>query len=910
VAETNQLSLEIEKTLPNKVDQEALSLYREVKNNPDLQTRLQTLSDNGKIPPEFQKAVTAVLDPANAQKYSHADTLLQDYYKGRSVEGQAGGYIKGDIQNYITHLGVTGENGEPLTNVTSGSPMSRRTPYGQGRQLDQNGEKNTFVSLFEKGMKPTTLNSADILRIYGSRDAVANASTNFMKTAKESGLGKWFTPDEVPSDWTRLDPYGRHFENTMAVAGKDGPIKVTQIFAVPKTIADSMKPIIEPDWLKKVGGIGKWRAAQSWAKYVNLSLSFFHAKALTISGYNSEPMAVAKSFITDMSSPDFKSAELDLIKDGGTSPILGGEYNAYRNLQPKSKNILISNPITNAFNALAKKTSGITFDTLARKYKVLDYSMKKAKWLADNPNATTEEISQAGQKIASYVNDVYGGLNWEKMGISKSTLTGLRTLLLAPDWTFSNLVGIAQGVKGSVPRGNMAAFLAISFATGIVLTELTNKLLNGKFSADPFNVTLGYRSDGTEVKANMFFAGGTKDLVSLFTKGPIEFASGKAAPFVSTMAQEATNKDYFGNPIRNPGKGLLGNTLSTGQHLLGGLPIPFSLSSPLQLFTGAKNAGAKPLASEMALSATGMGQISTKRPARDAYTQAYNDAIGQGKSDMEAQLAGINAEKSVKSIQTTGQLYGQSGKDINTAANQQVENVKTQNQLKTDLKNNTSTQSTDLLTTLKGLIGINSAPTEKPVVSTQNINGSNIDGYTLSGKFYYNDPDTGDLKTTSLTTLAKTQISDKNALQNATYSLKAQELLRAKDYNGWLDATQKQIQALTDYQKTLDPTADQTKIITLQNTIEDLQTTYDKYKSYGGFSKPKKPPKITIAKTPTMKFTASKIAKPRMAKIVMPKLPKLPKMKIAKAKSFKMKNIKLAKAKTLKITGLPSRHIG
>jgi hypothetical protein len=74
-------------------------------------------------------------------------------------------------------------------------------------------------------------------------------------------------------------------------------------------------------------------------------------------------------------------------------------------------------------------------------------------------------------------------------------------------------------------------------------------------------------------------------------------------------------------------------------------------------------------------------------------------------------------------------------------------------------------------------------------------------------------------------------------------------------------------------------------------------------------TKAKKGAKVSIAKVPSVKISATKLPSAKNVKISMPKLPKMPKVKISKTKAYKPKNIKIAKAKPLHVS-LPARKIG
>lgn len=642
IGESNQLANLIQKFLPNSKDREALSLYQEIKNNPNVQQKI--IADLGrsdsKIEPfreVFEKAVNPTSEMITASQH------LDNYFSTRIAEGQAGGYVKGNIENYMTHIMSNGEETGNLADI-SRSSVSRSTQFGQGRVFP------TVYDAIKNDFKPATLDASNIVKIYGNRDAVANATSSVMSKLQEEGIGAWKTPDNLPQGWKQLHDSATFRKGNAYLDAEGKPQINNSVFAVPEEVANELKPIVQPDYLKSVGGFSKWRLAQQFSKYVNLSLSLFHAKALALTMEASNPTLFAKVIRADLNSPEFTTAEKDLLRHGGTSPILGGVYDAYGSLKSEGKNLITNNPITRAYDKVSSVTSGITFDQLQRRAKVLDYSTKVAGWMSSHPDATDAEINAAKNKFGTYVNGIYGGLNFENMGLTKSQLTLMRTLLLAPDWTFSNLLLPFQAAKGTVPVGATAKFYATSLATGIALTQMTNLFLNGKVGNDPFNVDLGKNKSGSDVKANMYFAGSINDLVKLFNDtasqgaigGVSKFASGKLAPGVRQGVELATNQDYFGNPITSPGQGFIPGTLDAAKYAATNVvPLPFLASNPLRLATS--KGGANP--TELGLAATGLGSISTHSDKTDAYNKAYNAARAAGKSDLSSRLAGVAATK-------------------------------------------------------------------------------------------------------------------------------------------------------------------------------------------------------------------------------------------------------------------------
>ena len=70
-------------------------------------------------------------------------------------------------------------------------------------------------------------------------------------------------------------------------------------------------------------------------------------------------------------------------------------------------------------DAIFKGMTKATFDVAQRKFKVIDYSTKEAQWLAKNPKRYGCAVWHSHARLlAKEVNAVYGGLNWDVLGVS------------------------------------------------------------------------------------------------------------------------------------------------------------------------------------------------------------------------------------------------------------------------------------------------------------------------------------------------------------------------------------------------------------------------------------------------------------------------------------------------------------
>jgi hypothetical protein len=304
-----------------------------------------------------------------------------------------------------------------------------------------------------------------------------------------------------------------------------------------------------------------------------------------------------------------------MIQHGGTSPIQGKTTEAYRNLQPGAipswYDILTKAPALRWADQLAEGITRFTFDNLQRRFKVTDYATHAAAWMAEHPELTPAEVTAAKRSIAKEVNAVYGGLHWENLGWNRMTTEVARALMLAPDWTFSNLFNLKYvgegGLRGNwrdlgstTPSGKMArAFWLRSIVGGLAATELASYLITGRSSPDwqhhPTEVYMGRDRQGRDVYQNMFFKGAPGDITKLAQNiaqdGPIaglaRTLSGKLAPVPRTATELLMNRDWRGRPIVPQGMNPLAGTVRSATHIVSNLfPVPFVAQNLYDILLG------------------------------------------------------------------------------------------------------------------------------------------------------------------------------------------------------------------------------------------------------------------------------------------------------------------------------------
>lgn len=382
----------------------------------------------------------------------------------------------------------------------------------------------------------------------------------------------------------------------------------------------------------------------SYMKAVELSYSMFHDFTMAKVYAYMHPIDMLKSLGTVVTSRSLSPYErlypvakgMDLIRS--ENPIL---------MKLVEAGLTLNTPIDAAYLRLIGSSRKFGEDMLLNKYvrahhaalfeklqpalkawdafNTLNSMLKK--WQgAINPRTrlpwTEEDLAK---DVASVINDRYGGLNWDRMGTTKMMRTVMRSVMLAPDWTTSNirLGAKALGTSGVAPwkwvqmdlspKGWTRWFaktpdvylarqaLIRSSLVFMGLLQGTSYLLNGHstFMNDGgrwWMIEMPYRTpDGRKLYVDPLLPGEMRDLIR-FTgnlkgavlgpsrasnvSGMVTQARSKLSPMLGAMVTLFGQTDYAGRPFLDPGMSG-GQVLKAFTEQLA--PRTFPLLSPIAL---------------------------------------------------------------------------------------------------------------------------------------------------------------------------------------------------------------------------------------------------------------------------------------------------------------------------------------
>src|SRR5208337_4195017 len=471
VALANNIRLAIRKALPEQLDRQALTLIRDYRGNEQelrqllneiqgdntdaLQTRLNVLKGQGADTfglDKFEqvlseesmgrlKALVPTIERAlnPTSQMQAVDAELTKYATSTFEEAKGLGIFDSSIppDKYITHILMRGEEDVESGKGVARSKLSKTTPYGRQRKYP------TTLDAMIVGKIPRTIDAADAIAIYGERHATAVATRLWATEIKNSALGRQGTSGKVPADWVKLGE-GRAFQ--YVTVNPNTGVPVVSDFYVPPKIADAMKAITERRTLFQDGPLSKLRQIQSYIKAVDLGMSVFHMKALTLSAMNNMGLTnMVKAFKADINAPEFRAVLQDAAADGVVTTVSKPSAEVYEGLTgklPDRMDMLKGVVGIKQFHEISDAIAHETFDVLQTKFKITDYAIKRAAWDANNPEATDQERFAARRSIAKEVNAIYGGLNWETLGWKPNHVELMRAIILAPDWTLSNIYNL------------------------------------------------------------------------------------------------------------------------------------------------------------------------------------------------------------------------------------------------------------------------------------------------------------------------------------------------------------------------------------------------------------------------------------------------------------------------------------
>lgn len=498
----------------------------------------------------------------------------------------------------------------------------------------------------DKGLTPRFSKLSDLVRWYESYSNKAVADHNFFKNLVDENM--ILPSNKAPKNWVTLNP-----DRFPKITGRTGTGTYTGDYKAPPEVAQMINNYLNsPDGTLKA--IADWVSASK-----NRMLSFgIPGTGINAHGFNILARSILASPVRGLKSLYYM-----------VNPEAAGRYlNTHMEEAPQAIKYGLSLS-SSEYKSLLEEPQGLRSKFGAKWNDLFEKPLfdkmipaLKLEWFknvfSDYQKSMPQD--QAGKEAARFVNDVFGGVNWEELGKNRNWQAVKQITFLAPDWLQTNL-NLGKNIGKSVihpfdPRLTAYRKFAATFLGSYATLNVLNKVLSGHWtwqndSGNEFNLDTGeYTNDGQKRFIRVYgtaadFARIPSDVMSSLAKGDPSVAGKVVRNRVSTLLQPAltllTNTDYTGNPVL--GKNRYGKPMNLQQNLAGA----WTIASPL--------IGSPSFAQSMLDTATG------KKGVEQGMTAAF---------ELPTRYSGGYFSPSNTAIADRAKTEGQSGKQLYDLAKQ------------------------------------------------------------------------------------------------------------------------------------------------------------------------------------------------------------------------------------------------
>ncbi len=522
----------------------------------DIETTASKLKD---MAPMLEK----ILKPTDEMKAALAEG--KRYYDEAGIVSKAFGTIDDVRENYHSSRLY---KSEPLSDYVKMTSVTKRF---SAHSL-QRYYPNSWLALAD-GKEFQTTNYADALLAHNQEMTAVNYARQMMDAMTEmkpAPLGQWVRENGLPPSWQQIGTAKKLMlikdQNGQPILDSDkNQLRYYKVFAAPKGIADGLKPLTDPNYMKLIPGWQTANKIQGVAKTGILSFSFFHHMTFaaqtmaSLDGWKtlSEIPNVLKKDL--MSEPTFRAQEQRFLGANGSTTITHTVQDVLRDLNKGDDAFskILKAPVAKQLNQLSDANTKLLFDGMQRYMKVTTFSRNMAKWEGQNPGHSPEDLKAAELGYAKATNAEFGGQNWEALGVNRTVQSLLRFFLLAPDWVVSNALAAKYAVSDAGTAGSQARWtLGSAVLGGIVLNNALNYMRTGHST---FENKKGHALE-SEVAPDVYvnsIRGAPGELMKVASDmiesqgapGFARYAEGKLSPMMSAFTTAASGVNYSGQDI-------------------------------------------------------------------------------------------------------------------------------------------------------------------------------------------------------------------------------------------------------------------------------------------------------------------------------------------------------------------------
>jgi len=386
---------------------------------------------------EYKKSKTKLL-PVAKEVQDHLDEMWEKIVENTDKLSAE------QIENYITHIwDIPKAKKQEVTNW-----FTTRNRFLKKRLIP------TIKEGIEKfGLKPKTLDVGEIIKIHdgvANRVIENNKFVHFLKDQKIEGLPLIMRMDKAPDEW----PIFNHpalMKQIYIPAEGDKPAKIIKIPSkVHPDIKDHLEVIFGSNFHHPV--IHAYEAIAGFLKKTQLTISLFHHMALFETAVSTmglpkttkiafNPVRVYKALMRGeldafSNEPLARDSIGHGLQVGATADIPVAQIQKYLNdFAKKTKSIPLAREATKLLATFNEKWDAALWDYYHDALKLYGYETLVNKLVSPKRG----DIDKQKEEIAQFVNDTFGGQNWDVLLKSPKTLQILKWFLLSPDWTYSTL---------------------------------------------------------------------------------------------------------------------------------------------------------------------------------------------------------------------------------------------------------------------------------------------------------------------------------------------------------------------------------------------------------------------------------------------------------------------------------------
>jgi len=550
---------------------EAIELYIDTKRNP---SHLEEYYD--KLKPEQKKVVDLSQNlPEYAQKI--ADKIEQSY-KDIGAEGLDAAVIKNTIDNYASRKWDLGpdkpDSGARKFGTKTGHAKARKYEtiiegWADGREL----KIKTATENLREYKKEIVKTIEDKRFVESLRKLKTLDGEPLLSTQKLEGYVDVEHPNMTVWEWAGQVEEGKTYGKNF-FATEDGALFERRRLYAPKDQAKNLNNMLGISKLQSIPGVDAITKFNAVTKAWILQTSLFHQQAFMRSyylpgadwGQFKTPRAAYREGIKSIEASDpvlmhgvRNGLTLGLKQDWSES--LLREKTFIGKVLDKTK---VTKEVKDAVNTFREAQAEFLFGELGAGLKAKSYmdtfKHEMKKYPGENPDIIAK-------RVASLINDDYGGLHLQRLGRNPTLQHVFRLAALAPDWTESNIRTMVKTLANK-NKSQRELHLYRRFWGGVVLkgvgiTALMNYAMSGgdvdkmksdyeqawkdgNFNWAKVNITPIYEAFGGEGRRKYFSVFGHFQDPAKFITDPVKSAKYKQS-VVGGMGFEAlSGTDWAG----------------------------------------------------------------------------------------------------------------------------------------------------------------------------------------------------------------------------------------------------------------------------------------------------------------------------------------------------------------------------